>query len=77
MAMETSSDPGMCLLMVAIEEGFPDKRRETESGRHSCSILDVPREPVCLRRSHPISGGNSFVPSQRGTANFPFSPPGL
>ena len=41
-------------------------------------FLDVPREPVCLRRIHPIpeSGGNSSFPSQRGTSNSPFGPPG-
>ena len=43
---ETLSDPGMCLVMVDIEEGFPDTRRETK--RHSCGILDAPREHVCV-----------------------------
>ncbi len=44
--MDTLSDPGMCLVMVDIEEGFPDTRRETK--RHSCGILDAPREHVCV-----------------------------
>ena len=71
-AIETSSDPGMCLLIVAIAEGFPDTRRETDDT--VAAFWDVPREPVRLRRSHPIpgSGGNSSYPSQRGTSNSPF-----
>ena len=44
----------------------------SRNGRHICGILDVPR------RSHPISGsgGNSSLPSQRGTSNYPFCPLG-
>ena len=44
-AMETSSDPGLRLLMVAIEEGFPDTRRETDD---TVAAFWMYRESQCV-----------------------------
>ena len=50
--METSSDPGMYLLMVAIEEGFPDTRRETDD---TVAVFWV--YPGVYPREHVVSDG--------------------
>ena len=43
--MEISSDPGMCLLMVAIEEGFPDTPRRTDD---TVAEFWMYRESLCV-----------------------------
>ena len=43
--MDSSSDPGMRLLMVAIEEGFPDTRRETDD---TVAAFWMYRESLCV-----------------------------
>ena len=44
-ALETSSDHGMCLLMVGIAEGFPDARRETDD---TFAAFWMYRESLCV-----------------------------
>ena len=69
-AVETSSEPGMCLLMVAIGERLP--RHTSQNGRHTCGILyNYTARAGVYQTGHPKpgSGGNSSLPSQQGTSN--------
>ena len=48
------------------------------NGRHGYDILNVPRAHMCVSEAivlYARIGGNSFLPSQRRTSNFPFCPP--
>ncbi len=71
-AMETSTDPGMCLLVVAIEEGFPDTHRETDD---TVVAFWMYHDSLCVSDRAILYQNRVVIPSQRGTSNSPFCLP--